>query len=89
MKNFKFLQISLRRFSKDVTPIHFETATIKATPHTAATTTTATTVNASTSSSGSSGSTFIERLSACLVGIAIGYSVNFYMLYEVSCHITF
>mmetsp|Transcript_26766 Transcript_26766/g.39723 ORF Transcript_26766/g.39723 Transcript_26766/m.39723 type:complete len:90 (+) Transcript_26766:50-319(+) len=37
---------------------------------------------ASQPTASSKGSTFAERLSSCLVGIAVGYSVSFYMVYE-------
>ena len=41
----------------------------------------ATTENVSAKTS-SGGSSFVERIAACLVGMAIGYSVNFYMVLE-------
>lgn len=64
------LKLKIRKLSTDTTGIHFQKATSQPTPTTATTTTTIET--------SSKGSTFFERLSACLVGIAIGYGyINF------------
>jgi hypothetical protein len=60
-RNFKVFQIISRRFSKETSSAPFETATTNPTPHI-----TPPVVRPA-------GSTFLERLSACFVGIAIGY----------------
>lgn len=63
-KLFNSLRINFRKLSTDTTGIHFQKASPQPTPVNTTSTSTETIKQ---------GSTFIERLSACLVGIAIGY----------------
>ena len=76
-KLFSFIKFN-RKFTTDTTGIHFQKATQQPTPILPA---------SSTSNKGEevikSGSTLLDRISACLVGIAIGYGYIFSILFFI------